>query len=284
MNYLSIGAVFRLENSWLEEWIVYHRLLGVERFYLYSDDRDTHVCEKLLEPYIATKIVDLRLIKDMNWLGAGENAWHQKDAYKEIIRESAGKTHWLALIDLDEFLLPRRCDDLRVLLQEYERYSGLAVHWNIFGTSGHITRPPSQINHLLHRAENGWYRNQMIKSIVRPDKVDLARVDNVHYFQAVSGDTVDENGEIVRAMGRRSVSTSKIRLNHYVLRSLQDFWEVKAVRNRSNEAPKCDERYFNHHDRNEVFDDEIARRFGRVASDEMKMGPESITTNRENRR
>ena len=36
MTYLSICAVYRDEGPYLREWIEFHRLVGVERFYLYD--------------------------------------------------------------------------------------------------------------------------------------------------------------------------------------------------------------------------------------------------------
>jgi hypothetical protein len=34
MSYLSICAMYRNEAPYLREWVAFHRLMGVERFYL----------------------------------------------------------------------------------------------------------------------------------------------------------------------------------------------------------------------------------------------------------
>lgn len=36
-NYLSICAVIKNEGPYLEEWIEFHRIQGVEHFYLYDN-------------------------------------------------------------------------------------------------------------------------------------------------------------------------------------------------------------------------------------------------------
>lgn len=264
MDYLSIGAIFRMENSWLEEWIEYHRHVGVERFYMYCDDTDSRVADKILEPYVASGLVVLHHVHEMNGIDQSTNAWRQRDVYKEIIRQTGGKTEWIAMIDLDEFLLPRSCNDMRTLLELYEAFSGLAVHWSNFGTSGHVRRPPTQINHLLHRAKNDFPRNRFVKSIVRPHLVVSDRIDNVHCFPMKSGRTVNEKSDPVVKMRSLNIVTDTVCINHYVLRSWQDYWEVKAVRSRSREAGPCTEKFFKKNDRNEVFDDEIAKRFGKT--------------------
>ncbi|HBT77676.1 MAG TPA: hypothetical protein DEB39_12315 [Planctomycetaceae bacterium] len=268
MEYLSIGAVFRMENSWLGEWIAYHRHVGVERFYLYSDDADTRVPDRILKPYIEKGIVKLRYVKHLPGVDHSPKAWRQKDVYRIILQEVAAKTEWVAMIDLDEFLLPRTCDDMRELLEAYEPYSALAVHWCNFGTSGFVRRPPTQINHLLRRGDLLWDRNRYVKSIVRPRRVEIGKADGVHWFPTTGGGTVNENQEPVVNMESRPIVSETVRLNHYILRSWQDYWEVKAVRNRSREAGACDDVYFRRNDRNEIFDDEISTRFGKVIAGE----------------
>jgi len=187
----------------------------------------------------------------------------QNNAYRDAIRNLTGKTRWLALIDLDEFILPRHQDDIRETLREYEEYNGLAINWAIYGSNGHVTRPPNQINHFLHRSTTNWGPNRFVKSIVKPDRVLVDTPYHVHFSQTREGVTVNENHETVTWMCH-AVSTEKIRINHYIIRSWQDYWETKATRPRFNNLPPRDEACFEYNDRNEIFDNEIAIRFGHV--------------------
>jgi hypothetical protein len=263
MYYLTMGAIFRMENSWLDEWIQYHVSVGVEHFILYNDDDDTRVSDRILQPYVEQGLVENIHLNDRADTIRRDIRWSQHDAYRDMIGNAINRTHWLAILDLDELLLPRQQDDVRETLQEYEQHNGLAVNWALYGSSGLITRPPNQIGYFLHRSETNWEPNQFVKSIVKPDRVLLNEPHQIHYFPTRDGNTVNENHEPVTWM-RHRISTEKIRINHYCVRSWQDFWEVKASRRPFNNIPPYDANHFEHHDRNEVFDDEIYRRFGHI--------------------
>jgi hypothetical protein len=255
-----------MENSWLDEWIRYHLAVGVEHFVLYNDDEDTRVSDRILQPYVDQGLVENIHIRECSGTIRTTNQFCQDDCYRNLITNAVNKTRWLAIVDLDELILPRRWDDIRTALEEYEEYSGLAINWAIYGSSGYIKRPPTQINHLLHRSETNWQANRFVKSIIKPDRVLLNAPRYAHFIPTRDGSTVNENHEPIAGM-RHAVSTEKIRINHYVVRSWQDFWEVKAQRPRRFYTPPCDEVYFERHDRNEVFDDEISHRFGHVVQD-----------------
>ena len=55
---LSICAIFKNEAKFLKEWIEYHRLVGVDHFYLY-DNGSTDRFKEILNPYIKDKTVTL---------------------------------------------------------------------------------------------------------------------------------------------------------------------------------------------------------------------------------
>jgi len=266
MYYLSIAAIFREENSWLDEWILYHHALGVEHFVLYNDDPDTHVSDRILKPYVDQGVVENIHIRERSATIKDDIGSRQHDTYRDAIRNLAGQTHWLAIIDIDEFILPRCRNDIRETLEEYEEHNGLAINWAIYGSSGHVTRPPTQINHFRHRSKTNWEPNQFVKSIVKPDRVLLNEPHHVHYFPTRDGATVNENHEPVTGM-THAISTEKIRINNYDVRSWQEFWENKVRRHRLCNVAACDGDYFERHDRNEIFDGEISRRFGHIIRD-----------------
>ena len=55
---LSVTAIFRDEAPYLREWIEYHKLLGVEHFYLYNN-LSQDKCNEVLAPYVKNGEVDL---------------------------------------------------------------------------------------------------------------------------------------------------------------------------------------------------------------------------------
>lgn len=128
---LSACAFFRNEAPFLKEWIEYHRLLGVEHFYLYnSGSKDDF--RKILAPYIRKNIVTL-----INWPTIVPEDEEHLDmwmlstkipAYENAARVQAyGKSKWLVFLDVDEFLLPVDKDQLAEILQEYSDYPGIVL-------------------------------------------------------------------------------------------------------------------------------------------------------------
>jgi len=252
MHYLSISAIFKWENPWLAEWLDYHLAVGVEHFYLYNNDDDPTESDRILKPYQDQGLVD-------NIHAPGPVL--QIPCMQEAIRDFQAETDWLAFIDLDEFILPRRGDDIREILQDYELYSGLAIHWTVFGANGHIKRPPNQIDYLLRRAEERHDINRHVKSIVRPSLAVPESIMTPHSCEYRIGHAVNEAYRIVDSPFD-DYCGDIIRLNHYCVRSFQDTQEVKILRGRADCAVKRESDFFASHDLNDVYDEEISRRFG----------------------
>ena len=134
---------------------------------------------------------------------------------------------------------------------------GLAVNWCIFGSSGHITKPEGGVlENYTMRAEDDFPANQHIKTICDPTKVFF--YGHVHFPTYRRGfHNLDEDGRIVRGPITEQVHFSKIRVNHYFSKSLEEYQE-KRIRGMADHLsgmrPMSD---FTDHDRNEVHDTEI---------------------------
>lgn len=169
--YLSICAIFRNEARFLPEWIEYHRLCGVDHFYLLNNLSDDDY-QTVLKPYLDKGIVELY---EWPYHGSNQKQWNkiQCSAYSKILKEKKNETSWLAIIDTDEFLVSLKASDLKTLLKSYEPYGGLAINWQLFGTSNveKIPENKSVIGTLLHRAPENHPTNHFFKSIVQPKKV-----------------------------------------------------------------------------------------------------------------
>ncbi|MDR1269911.1 MAG: glycosyltransferase family 92 protein [Planctomycetaceae bacterium] len=253
MHYLSVTAIFRNENQWLEEWIRYHRHLGAEHFYLYNNDVDRTESDWILQPYVEAGLVE-------NISYPGESM--QMSAYRDAVSRAISNTNWLAFIDLDEFVLPRYCDDIRTLMQDYESFGGMGIYWNVFGSSGYIQSPPNQINHFLYRANEHFTNNRFFKCIVRPEQILINQIKhNPHYFQLKKGVLVNEQQE---KLSEKEYLGNKIRIIHYAVRSYDYFFRIKRTRGLATPSSPRDQQYWNWYNRNEVFDNEISRRFGNI--------------------
>lgn len=222
---LSIAACFQNEALFLKEWIEFHRLVGVQHFYLYNN-LSTDNYQNILAPYVRAGIVEL-----YNWPRYAQN-WVslQGDIYTAALNQARGKTEWLAIIDLDEFLVPVRGNNLISILQDYRAFGGVGVNWQMYGTSN-IQKIPAgqlQIEALLHKAHTHDEVNKHIKSIVRPDCV--LRCDHPHFVVYKQG-YFQVNTHKQHFQGPFTpVSIDVLRINHYWTRDEDYFHRVKLPR------------------------------------------------------
>ncbi|MDP8207399.1 MAG: glycosyltransferase family 92 protein [Candidatus Electryonea clarkiae] len=223
MHYLSLCCIAQDETPYLRAWVEYHRLAGVEHFYIYDNESKVPISDTL-KGYIDHGIVDVIPVKGKN---------QQLPAYDHCLNEFGKKqSRWIGFIDMDEFLLPLKTDDLRVLISDYEEYGGLAVNWSIFGSNSHEESPGApQIKHYTMRTRSDYAVNHHIKSIIKPTKVVQAK--NPHCFMYVPGNIcVNEKYESVH-YAYSPFSNEKILVNHYFNRSSEDY-EEKINRGRAD--------------------------------------------------
>jgi hypothetical protein len=177
---VSIAAIFCDEAPYLQEWIEYHKLIGVDHFYLYNN-LSTDNYREVLEPYIQNGEVDLIdwPYKAGNW---GDWDRIQVEAYSNVLELARYTSKWLALIDIDEFIVIANENKLTRFLEKYEGKSegGICLMWSFFGTSNVKKIPADKllIESLIYHsgpAANGdvsqiWNQGSY-KSIIRPEFV-----------------------------------------------------------------------------------------------------------------
>src|SRR4051812_48015764 len=122
---LAVCAIFRDEARYLAEWVTFHRLQGVERFYLY-DNLSTDDWRSELGPEIAAGIVEVRHWPDVPG---------QASAYEDCLRRHRTDTRWIAFIDADEFLFSPTGKPLPELLRAFDTHPGVVVNWRVYGTN-----------------------------------------------------------------------------------------------------------------------------------------------------
>ena len=128
--YVSICAIFKDEGCYLKEWIEFHKIIGIEHFYLYNNFSSDNYLE-VLEPYIQAGKVTL-----IDWpVPQG-----QMSAYQDCFNRFRDDTNWIAFIDLDEFIIPNMTYTLGEFLKNFEKRPAVLIYWRSFGASGLIDR------------------------------------------------------------------------------------------------------------------------------------------------
>ncbi len=238
---ISIQAVFRDDAPFLKEWIEYHRLIGVEHFWLFNNlSKDDYL--SVLQPYLKEGVVELI---DWHYESNSRKEWQpvQKKDITEGIRLANKKTKWLAIIDTDEFILPMMGKELIKILDDYANYGAVCANWQRFGTSGvkKIPKDTLMIEALTMRAPRNWELNRWIKSFVRPERVK--RVFSSHHMlykknyyqvnenkQRFSGQCHPSKRKFDDKKANPQICVDKLRINHYWTRDEDFFFNVKIAR------------------------------------------------------
>lgn len=227
---IAMCAIFQNEAPYLKEWIEFHKLVGVKKFYLFNNLSSDHF-QEVLDPYIKSGIVKL-----INWpyKPTKSKGWDiiQCEAYNYATRLTKKKFRWLAVLDVDEFLFPLQVDTLNEFLEDYKDFAGVVVNWQMYGTS-HVESTIAvglpMIEQLILKASSDYNENIHIKSIVRPDRIKY--FESAHHAKFKSGFySVNSNCDIISGPFSSPVRIDKIRINHYWARDEDFFRRVKLPR------------------------------------------------------
>jgi hypothetical protein len=209
-SYLSIVAIYRDEAPYMREWIEFHRIVGVEHFYLYNNfSADDH--EAVLAPYVDEGIVTVH-----DW----QVFPGQIPAFDDAARRHREHSRWIAFIDLDEFLFSPTLKPVPEILRDYEQHPGVLANWNVFGSSGHRTQPPGLVleNYLWRmKPEEG---PQQSKTIADPTRI--AHCGGAHFFFYKEGSAVDERHRPVPHGRTEDYTSDLLRVNHYYVKSIEE--------------------------------------------------------------
>ncbi len=209
-HYLCVAAIARDEGRYFKEWIDYHRLVGVEKFFIY-DNQSKDDTYQVLKPYIDAGIVEYTYVE-------GDGIQNEVNYY--AVCHARDKTKWLAVIDLDEFIMPVADKTIPDFLHRFSpRTAQIFMRWCLYGSSGHVKRPAGLVieNYKYRKRDNSDEAN---KIIVNPRLV--CGCTSAHAFDVV-GRSVDESGRVVSpAPVIPGLTQNIIRVNHYRCKSWQD--------------------------------------------------------------
>lgn len=241
--YLSAVACVKNEAPYIAEWLEYHMLVGVEHFWIYDNESDDNL-DEVLAPYVAAGIVEL-----CKWPGK----YQQSAIYRDVLDKAAAATFWLAVIDMDEFLLPHTTGTVADFMKNFEKHPSLAVNWVVFGSGGQKTKTDGLvIERFRDRAEDSSILNRFVKSINNPRRIVLSRI-HVPVCLGIRQEVDTDGVPSERYYLKREGKLDKLVCHHYYGKSLEEFMQKRTRgSNSSVEIYPIDQ--FNTFDRNEVCD------------------------------
>lgn len=224
MQYCAVCLIARDENAYIREWAEYHLRIGFDAVILYDNESTVPLKEEV------TDLATMGRVLTHTHPSAPEG-WikTQGNAYTDCMARYRDTFKWIAVIDADEFLLPKQTRNIKEFLAEYECYGAVVANWVMFGSSGVLTNESrSQVFTFIHTADE---EKTTIKSIVQPRKVQAFTgphgADLLPGHFAVSADHFPLEPSVYSA----PFSNDHIQLNHYWWRSREDYMTKTALKN-----------------------------------------------------
>ncbi|MBK0089670.1 MULTISPECIES: glycosyltransferase family 2 protein [Erwiniaceae] len=251
---LLVAAIVKNEVDALLEWVAYHRVVGVSGFIIAdngSNDGSRALLDGLKRLGIAT-VLDFPTV---------DGKKPQLPAYERILRSCDTDSDLLAFIDADEFLVSLNPEQsLITSLKEWfnePSVSAVALNWANFGSSGELFAEEGLVTErFTQRAPQQFNANKNFKSIVRSNCVN--HFSNPHHADLRFGRYIDTQGNdlVLHPKHGNGVSAeviwSGVRVNHYAVKSLEEFLLGKHLRGSAATTNRVKHKaYFNAHDRND---------------------------------
>jgi hypothetical protein len=225
---MAICAVARDQSEDIREWVEYHRWLGAGKIYLYDNHSKPPMSSSLLD-FIKSGFVEYQYFSGLNMTVNNYTGSNQAQAYIGCLQRHRHRHRWLAFIDVDEFFVLHGGEEggIAAFMQPYEPYSGLGVHWMIFGNSGHKERPAGGVlANYVYCVPPDAPINRHIKTITNTKYlVDIG--PDPHTFihtpgcpPVVNQDSKPLSGAVIHS---QLPVHSKIALYHYLLKSDADY-------------------------------------------------------------
>lgn len=206
--YLSLCCIIK-DEPYLEEFILYHHLIGVEHFYIYDNESTIPIRNRLDSFYYRNICTIIEF--------PGKSM--QMIAYKHCIELVKNDTKWLAIIDGDEYIFPKAHLTIPSFLKDYDHYQSVGINWLIFGSSFHSKfQPGFSVDKYRYSA---LHQDRHIKCIIQP--IHATDMHNPHF--AVMKDhvkCVDPKHNIIEGAFNDHFTTDIIQINHYTFRSYED--------------------------------------------------------------
>jgi Glycosyltransferase family 92 len=218
---IGICLCFKDCAPYLEEWLLFHFVQGVRRFYLYNNDSQ--------DDWLAVAAPWIRrgLVVPVNFPGLGK----QQAIYDHCLRRARGEVDWLAFLDDDEFLFPTRNETLSAALANYANFAGVAVSWVVAGSGGREHATPGWVLERFPATIGSADRH--VKCIVRPERVMRSKVIGHMFYPTRDCQIVDENMVPLSEPLNPAPSAARLRINHYLIKSWEE-WRVRRARPRAS--------------------------------------------------
>ncbi|APO68808.1 glycosyltransferase family protein [Rhizobium gallicum] len=229
---IAIAVIVKDEASYIEEWAMFHKAVGISHFLVYDNGSTDATCGILQSVLTAGELTIIPWSGKMYLESRFINS--QVLAFSHAVCTFGGRFSRIAFIDVDEFLLPRKGGSIEEALEATQGFPNVSLPWHMFGTGGHKVRPqgPVVMNYTWRNDDPLSKAKHLSNFKCIVDPCEVVEV-TVHQFKTRSfGDlTVNDAGFRTTRDGRKKrsfYSNEYLQLNHYYCKSAQEMAEKIA--------------------------------------------------------
>ena len=236
MDSLAIVSMFKDEAATIKEWIIHHKLEGVQEFILLnngSTDNSPEIAKQL-----GCQVIDCP----------------EKHAQEKYLNHFASqkvgfvKSDWIMLIDIDEFVYARKqYEKITDYLSELDSsIDGVRLTFKMFGSSSSITQPASIVDEYVFRGKDNqnlpppqhWNYKTIFRNKIN---ADMPRICYVHAPEPLGSHIypidIDQGSDRhIVSHGRQycekcldiKESEKYLALNHYSIQSKENYYFVRS--------------------------------------------------------
>lgn len=156
----ALVACARWEAQYIEEWVLYYKIIGYDHLYIYCNDDNPTVLYEKLQPHIVGRDPFITFIY-FEWSGL------QYQMYMHFILNHSKDAAWVSFFDIDEFLRLPSEQSITDFLNIFEdRVDCILFNWVVFGTSHHKTAPSGKVleNYTLTDGNVNHFTKFIMKS------------------------------------------------------------------------------------------------------------------------
>jgi hypothetical protein len=218
INDAVICAIAFEEEPYIDEWIAYNLVLGFSHIYIY-DNSNTFT----LKNKNTNNVTVIHFPGEQKML-------QSRDIF---ILQYKNKHKWVAHIDIDEFIVLKKHNNIIDFLNDYDDCDSIAINWLMFGTSNEINYRNEPVTKRFQYCSKDI--NQHYKCISKIKSIN--RCVHSHKPLLHNGSIYDTNRKVINDIFNPNGDYNVACIHHYYTKSEEEFKE-KIERRMVDEHPK----------------------------------------------
>ena len=224
---VAVCAIGRLENSYAVEWVEHYNSLGVDKIYIYDNNRieDGELLSDVLQPYIEAGFVEIiPFCPDST-----DNIQHT--AYKDCYNHHGDEYAWIGFFDFDEFVEIQDGRSVHDLLRGFDFADVLVMNWRTMTDSGQLHYEDKPVKERFTEGTDEQFPiNRHVKSFVRTG-INGIQFKDPHCPNAPKLLVVNVHGiSVPQEPLQNHVIHDVARIDHYDTKSAEEWVTVKLKR------------------------------------------------------